>query len=85
VIIEAIVPSEENLKIKIKEIGFIELMMRYAAEEPPFQPGSRLEDVKNLQGRQMLADYRKKSRGVRLQQRALILPSSLFEHSSGRD
>ena len=35
--------------------------MRYAAEEPPFQPGSRLEDVKNLQGRQMLADYRKKA------------------------
>lgn len=57
-IIEAIVPSEENLLTKIEKIGFIELLLRYAAQEPPYQPGTRSEDVKNPQGRQMLEAYR---------------------------
>lgn len=60
-IFHAVVSSEDKLVSKIKEIGFIELVLRYAAQEDPFEHGSRLEDVKDPEGRAVLEEYKKKA------------------------
>jgi hypothetical protein len=60
-IFHAVVPSEENLIAKIKEIGFIELTLRYAAQENPFQHTSSIDDVKDPEARRVLEEYREKA------------------------
>lgn len=60
-IFHAVVPSEENLIAKIKEIGFIELILRYAAQENPFQHSSSIDDVKDPEARRTLEEYRERA------------------------
>jgi hypothetical protein len=60
-IFHAVVSSEDALISKIKEIGFTEIILRYAAQEDPFEHGSRLDDVKDPEGRAVLEEYKKKA------------------------
>ncbi len=60
-IFHAVVPSKDALMEKIKEIGFIELILRLAAQEAPLNHESTLEDVKDPEGRQVLLEYKEKA------------------------
>jgi hypothetical protein len=60
-IFHAVVPSEDNLIAKVHEIGFIELILRYAAQEVPFEHRSSHDDVKDAEARQLLEEYRDKA------------------------
>ena len=60
-ILQAVVPSQESLLAKIKEIGFIELVLRYSAQDTPFEHTSSLESVKDLEARTLIEEYRKKA------------------------
>ncbi len=60
-IFQAVVPSEKALVAKVKEIGFVELILRYSAQETPFEHTSSLSDVKDLEARTLIEEYRKKA------------------------
>lgn len=60
-IFQAVVPSQESLLAKIKEIGFIELVLRQSALETPFEHTSTLDSVKDPEGRTLIEEYRKKA------------------------
>ncbi|HEX2578977.1 MAG TPA: hypothetical protein VHK67_01055 [Rhabdochlamydiaceae bacterium] len=60
-IFQAVVPSEKAVIEKIQEIGFIELILRYSAQLNPFEHTSTLDDIKDLDGRAVIEEYRKKA------------------------
>lgn len=60
-IFKGVVPSIEILKSKVKEIGFIELVLCYASQQDPFQPGSSPQDVQDKEAYALLENYRSKS------------------------
>lgn len=60
-IFQAVVPSEKALVAKVQEIGFVELILRYSAQETPFEHTSSLDSVKELEARTLIEEYRKKA------------------------
>ncbi len=60
-VFQAVVPSQDALLAKIKEIGLIELILRFSAQDTPYEHTSTLESVKDPEGRAMLEEYRRKA------------------------
>jgi hypothetical protein len=80
-IVQAVVPSQEALLAKIKEIGFIELVLRQSALETPFEHTSTLDSVKDLEGRTLIEEYIEKASGCdeRLLKIHHMYPSTIQE------
>ncbi len=57
VVFEGVV-SPRLTREKIEEIGFSRLILSCAAQEAPFDPGSKLEDVENREAREEIESYR---------------------------
>lgn len=70
-IFQAVVPSQESLLAKIKEIGFIELVLRQSALETPFEHSSTLDSVKDLEGRTLIEEYIGKAKASGCDERLL--------------
>lgn len=60
-VFQAVVPSQDALLAKIKEIGLIELILRFSAQDTPYEHTSTLDSVKDPEGRAMLEEYRRKA------------------------
>jgi hypothetical protein len=60
-VFQAVVPSQDALLAKIKEIGLIELILRFSAQDTPYEHTSTIESVKDPEGRAMLEVYRRKA------------------------